>query len=199
MLKWTVRLLRDHPFARVRFPDDAKMRDFANMVQRREPMVNDIIGFLDGVSFLVQCMDEWIRQNAMYCEFDCDTMVNNVLAYSPDGKVFFAAVNFPGSWADRSLSAHFLHYIKRKMGVYKICVNQGFPRSGDTHDTFVGPVTKRQAQHLQHDIQNYLLKMSNVHTLLWQANEWGMRELQGTFSCCKKLFAKQLCATLSCS
>jgi hypothetical protein len=28
MLKRTVRLLRDPPFARVRFPDDAKMRDF---------------------------------------------------------------------------------------------------------------------------------------------------------------------------
>jgi hypothetical protein len=67
MLKRMVQLLRDHPFARVRFPDDAKMRDFANMVQRREPMVDDIIGFLDGVLFPVQCTDKRIRQNAMYC------------------------------------------------------------------------------------------------------------------------------------
>jgi hypothetical protein len=142
MLKRTVRLLRDHPFAsRVRFPDDAKMRDFANMVQRRESMVDDIIGFLDRVSFPVQCTDERIRQNAMYCGYNCDMMVNNVLAYGPDGKVFFAAINFPGSWADGSLSAHFLHYVKRKIGVYKICVDQGFPRSGDVHGTFVGPVT----------------------------------------------------------
>jgi hypothetical protein len=35
MLNRTVRLLRDHPFARVKFPDDAKMRDFVNIVQRR--------------------------------------------------------------------------------------------------------------------------------------------------------------------
>jgi hypothetical protein len=97
MLKRTVRLLRDHPFARVRSPDDAKMRDFANMVQRREPMINDIISFLDRVSFLVQCTDKQIRQNAMYCGYDCDIMVNNVIAYGPDVKVFFAAINFPGS------------------------------------------------------------------------------------------------------
>jgi hypothetical protein len=102
----------------VRFPDDAKMRDFANMVQLREPMVDDIISFLDGVLFPVQCTDKWIRQNAMYCGYDCDMMVNNVLAYGPDGKVFFAAVSFPGSWADGSLSACFLHYVKRKIGAY---------------------------------------------------------------------------------
>jgi hypothetical protein len=136
----------------VQLPDDAKMRDFANMVQQREPMVNDIIGFLDRVLFPVQCTDKQIRQNAMYCGYDCDTMVNNVFAYGPDGKVFFAAINFSGSWADRSLTASFLHYIKRKIGVYKICVNQGFPQSGDAHETFVGPVTKRQAQPLHCDV-----------------------------------------------
>ncbi len=79
----------------------------------------------------------------------------------------------------------FLHYIKRKIGAYKICVDQGFPRSGDAHGTFVGPVTKRQAQHLHCGAQNYLLKISNVHTLLWQASKWGMCGLQGAFPCCK--------------
>jgi hypothetical protein len=97
MLKRTVQLLRDHPFARVRFPDDAKMRDFANMVQRREPMVDDIIGFLDRMLFLVQCTDKRIRQNAMYCGYDCDMMVNNVLAYGPDGKVFLLPLTFLGA------------------------------------------------------------------------------------------------------
>ncbi len=42
-------------------------------------------------------------------------MVNNVFAYGPDGKVFFAAVNFPGSWADGALSSRFLHAIKKKL------------------------------------------------------------------------------------
>jgi hypothetical protein len=32
MLRRTVRLLNDHPFAKVRFPDDLKMSEFANMV-----------------------------------------------------------------------------------------------------------------------------------------------------------------------
>ncbi len=137
-------------------------------------MVDDIIGFMDDMLFPVQCMDDRIDQNAMYCGYDYDTMVKNVFAYGSDGKVFFAAVNFPGSWADGSLLAQFLHYMKRKIGACKICVDQGFPRSRAAHGTFVGPVTKRQARCLQRDVCNYLLKISNVHTLLWQASKWGI-------------------------
>jgi hypothetical protein len=162
------------------------MREFADMVQAREPLVDDIIGFMDGVSMPTQCTSERVEQNAFYCGYDCDTMVNNVFACGPDGKVFFAAVNFPGSWADGSLTARFLHQMKKRIGNYKICVDQGFPRSGDAYGTFVGPVTRRAARHLHRDIRNYLLRISNVHTSLRQASEWGMRGLQGTFPRCKK-------------
>ncbi len=58
----------------------------------------------------------------------------------------------------------------------------GFPRSGDAYGTFVGPITKRAARQLHRDVRDYLLLISNVHTSLWQASEWGMRGLQGTFS-----------------
>ena len=35
-------------------------------------------------------------------------------------------------------------------------------------------------------IRDYLFWISNVHTSLRQASEWGMRGLQGTFPHCKK-------------
>ena len=95
MLKRTVRLLRGHPLAKVLFPNEAKMS--ADMVQLREPMVDDIIGVMDGVSFPVQCTDERLAQNAIYCGYDCDTMVNNVFAYGPDGKVFLLLSTFQGA------------------------------------------------------------------------------------------------------
>jgi hypothetical protein len=113
-------------------------------------------------------------------------MVNNVFAYGPDGKVFFAAINFPGSWADGSLTARFLGHLKAKIGEYKICVDQGFPRSGDAYGTLVGPVTKRATRRLHRDVRDYLLRISNVRTSLRQASEWGMHGLQGTFPRCKK-------------
>ena len=72
------------------------------------------------------------------------------------------------------------------MLTYKICVDQGFPRSGDAYGTFVGPITKQAARQLHRDVRDYLLLISNVHTSLRQASEWGMRGLQGTFPRCKK-------------
>ncbi len=99
---------------------------------------------------------------------------------------FFCAINFPGSWADGLLTARFLHHLKEKIGSYKICVDQGFPQSGDAFEVRVGPVTKRASRHLHHDVRDYILKISNVHTSFFQASKWGMHGLQGTFPQCKK-------------
>jgi hypothetical protein len=186
MLQLAVRRLADNPIAEVRFPCTEKMRRFSGMVQSREPLVDDVIGFMDGVSIPAECTDKRFEQNAFYCGYDCDTMVNNVFAYGPDGKVFFVAVKFPGSWADGTLRARFLNALNKKIGEYKICVDQGFPRSGEAYGTLVGPVTKRATRRLHRDVREYLLQISNVHMLLHQASKWGMRGLQGTFPCWKK-------------
>ena len=111
MLVIVNRRLRCHPLSHVKFPDDEKKQKFALMVQRREPSVDNVIGFMDGVSLTSECTDDKITQNAFYCGYDCDTMVNNIVAYGPDGKVFFCALNFPGSWADGSVTARFLPHI----------------------------------------------------------------------------------------
>ena len=88
MLWLVIRRLSNHPIAQVRFPDHQKMQQFAEMVQLRAPIMSDVIGFMDGVSIPSECTDERVEQNAFYCGYDCDTMVNNVFAYEPDGKVF---------------------------------------------------------------------------------------------------------------
>ena len=186
MLILVAKKLRHHPRARVTFPNDEKMKQFAAMINHREPLVDDIIGYMDGVSLSSECTSERIAQNAMYCGYDCDTMVNNILAYGPDGKVFFCAINFPGSWADGSVIARFLPYILERIGSYKIVVDQGFPRSGAAQNVLVGPLSKRAARRLHPTICDYLLRISNIYTSLSQASEWGMRGLQGTFPRCKK-------------
>ena len=99
MLRLAVERLTDNPTVVVRFPSKEKMREFARLVQVRAPIVDDSICFMDGISISAECTDKCIEQNAFYCSYNCDTMVNNVFAYGPDRKVFFAAVNFPGtSW-----------------------------------------------------------------------------------------------------
>jgi hypothetical protein len=108
-------------------PQQKKMREYTDIVQVREPLVDDVIGFIDGVSFPAECTSKGVARNAMYCSYNCDTMVNNVFSYGPDGKVFFAAIKFPVSRADGSLMAWFLYQMKSKIGNYKVYLNQGFP------------------------------------------------------------------------
>jgi hypothetical protein len=53
MLSKVVRKLWNHPFAQVWFPGNHKMREYADMVQQQEPEVDNVNGFMDGVSFFV--------------------------------------------------------------------------------------------------------------------------------------------------
>ena len=186
ILRLTVKRLRHHPLARVKFPTEEKMQQYAEMIRHREPSVTDVIGFMDGVSFTTECTDERVEQNAYYCGYDCDTMVNNVFIFGPDGKIFFCAINYPGSWVDGTLTARFFSHIKQRIGRHKICVDQGFPRSGEASGILVGPIPERSARRLHPALRDNLLRLSNVYTSLRQASEWGMRGMQGTFPRCKK-------------
>ena len=78
----TVKHLRYNPLLRVKFLGEEQKRQFADMISAREPMVSNVIGFMSGVSFSSECTDERIHQNAYYCGYDCDTMVNNLIRRS---------------------------------------------------------------------------------------------------------------------
>jgi hypothetical protein len=56
-----VKALRRHDDAKVSFPSLEEMRRYSEMIARREPLVDDVIGFLDGVSLPVQCSDDPIE------------------------------------------------------------------------------------------------------------------------------------------
>ena len=71
------------------FPNNEKMAaEFAAMIEQREPLALDVIGFMDGVALHSECSSEITQQNSMYNGYHSDTMVNNVIAYGADGKVF---------------------------------------------------------------------------------------------------------------
>ncbi len=87
---------------------------------------------------------------------------------------------------DGSLTTHFFSHIKERISDYKICVDQGFPRSEDATGFLVGPIPERSARQLHPLVRDNLISLSNVYTSLRKASKWGMRGLQGTFPRCKK-------------
>ena len=66
------------------------MQQFAEMISIREPTISNIFRFMDGLGLATEMTDERIQQNAYYCGYDCDTMVNNVLVNNV--LVFFCAI-----------------------------------------------------------------------------------------------------------
>ena len=95
MISMTVWKLHHHPLACVKFSNPDEMKQFAEMIQLHEPVVNDVSGFMDGLSLTTDCTDETLTQNTYYCGYSCDAVINNVLAFGTDGRVFFCALNFP--------------------------------------------------------------------------------------------------------
>jgi hypothetical protein len=162
------------------------MQMFAEMIRLREPTISNIIGFMDGLGLATEMTDKRIQQNAYYCGYNCNTMINNVLVFGPDGKAFFCANNYTGSWPDGTLTTCFFLHLKGRIGDYKICVDQGFPWSGDATGVLVGPIPERTVRQLHPLVRDNLICLLNVYTSLRQASEWGMCGLQGTFPRCKK-------------
>ena len=74
-------------------------------------MAHDVVGFMDAGAVLSGCTSETIEQNKMYSGYYSDTMVNNIIAYGADGKVFLCGINFPGSWHDGSICTNILSNI----------------------------------------------------------------------------------------
>jgi len=94
----TVKRLRFHPLARIKFPDEQKMQQFVEMISIREQTtISNVIRFMDGLGLAMEMTDERIQQNAYYCGYDCDTMVNNVLVFGPEGTYFFVPLIIRGA------------------------------------------------------------------------------------------------------
>ncbi len=121
--------------AQIKFPSPQKMEDFATMIQLREPSVSDVVGFIGGVSIPIASSETARDQSENYNGYHHDTMCNNVFMFTPDGKIAFGCINFPDSWHDSQVAAPLIAAVSVAIGIYKLCVDQGFPRSGDLFDT----------------------------------------------------------------
>jgi hypothetical protein len=89
ILCMTVKQLCYHLLARISFPNEQIMWQYEDMISLREPTISNVIGFMDGFGLAMEMTSEKLQQNAYYCGYDCDTMINNILVFGPDGKVYF--------------------------------------------------------------------------------------------------------------
>eukprot|EP01040_Poterioochromonas_malhamensis_P010475 gene10475-11397_t len=145
--------LKSDEAAAVLFPDSSKMQYLASLVQEREPTAANIIGFADGLSLFVECADDEISQSMYYSGHHKATMINNVLAFSSEGKIIHATINCPGSWHDSQVAAHLMAIVEAKIEKFAICVDQGFSKTDYMEGKFVGALSNRMLKKLKNATQ----------------------------------------------
>jgi hypothetical protein len=80
MLPKVIRTLTALPSAKVKFPNAIKMAYYARLVQGRKPEVDNVIGFVDGLSLRVQCSDSEIDQDDIITD---TIMILAAIMFSP--------------------------------------------------------------------------------------------------------------------
>ena len=177
MLFLVCRVLSRHPDSKISFPSSEEMEHLAALVALREPRVQDVIGFLDGMTIPVQCAEDLISQSKDYNGHTKETCCNNLFLFGPDGLIKWASVNFPGSMHDSTVASQLIAKVIECIGAYKICVDQGFPRGGALFDRFVGPYSTKILRKIAPRLRRLLVERSHIYTSLRQSSEWGMRAL----------------------
>jgi len=168
------------PDAEIRFPTIPEMERFALMTNLRDPHVHGVIGFLDGCAIPIKCsFEDNQKYHNAYHGF---TTINNVFLFSPDGTILYAAFNYPGTMHDSAVANNLMTVVKRHIGEFKIVVDQGFRRSGDMFNIFVGPISRRRRDRLPPAIRAAVIEQSNRYVSMRQPAEWGMRALQATYT-----------------
>lgn len=181
ILERVINVLSDDQRAKIALPDADGCKRLANLVYERERIFTDVIGFLDGLQLPIECCSEIVEQNSFYQPRCSDTTVNNVLAFSAEGKVIYAAINYPGSIGDGRLALPLLHFLIDNKFPYRFCVDSGFKRDNSSQGKFIGPLSY-QARQKAKDKGDEIAIKRHIHLVsLRQASEWGNRSLQGTF------------------
>ena len=72
---------------RIRWPSTRKMQSFARMIQFREPMLEGVFGFVDGLNLKIQEPGDVNTQNAYYNGWKSACFASQVIVFTPDGRI----------------------------------------------------------------------------------------------------------------
>jgi hypothetical protein len=99
-LKILAEILPLVPEAKIAFPNPGEYESIAAVIALYEPMVKNVIGFLDGCNLKLVDLEDKMRQNGYYNGWEETVWVSNLFVFLPSGVICFAALNYPGSWHD---------------------------------------------------------------------------------------------------
>lgn len=140
MVKLVNEKLLNNEKCKTAWPSDAEKVEFAAKIAAREPLITNAIGFVDGLALRISCSDDIDEQNAYYNGWHGDTYVNNILVFSPNGKVIFAVLNYFGSWHHAKVAETLYNSIIDYETKYAIIADSAFPRGRQYVNRILKPI-----------------------------------------------------------
>ncbi|RPB04719.1 hypothetical protein L873DRAFT_1833053 [Choiromyces venosus 120613-1] len=177
---WALSILQA---ARVTWPTKQQCRDYSSCIQRRHPLLEHAIGFIDGCHLPIAAAANNDLQNAYYNGWCSAHFTSNIFVFAPDGTIIHATINAPGSWHDaavsRDLFTKLLHNTPEK---YWVIGDTAFPTSKDLVGRIITPPKLNSNSYPGDTAACYrFIKFNEQLVSARQAAEWGMRCLQGSF------------------
>jgi hypothetical protein len=180
-----VRVLRNHPNARVKMPNGEEIASFCQAISVKYPSLTNVWGSMDGLKLYLQQAGRQHGkgdvQNYFYNGWTHDHYVTNLFLFSPDGKIRKFFINAPGCWHDSTLA--------NASGIYDALDNI-FYAHGSAQVVVDSAFSKDNRPSLVKSHQNITDRLGNIRengrrfrdaTSVRQMAEWGMRGLQGSF------------------
>jgi hypothetical protein len=170
------RALRDMHDARIRWPEESQMADFAAMIHSREPNIDNVFGWMDGVNLPVQEPGCPSLQNALYNGWKSSTFVSAVCVWGPDGTAIYAKYNCPGSWHDKRITDALIQKLPSIMpSPMRLCTDSAWISKGNEAYFLYAPKEGEAG------VSVYRRVFAADITSCRQPAEWGMRGWQGAF------------------
>ncbi|KAK0558788.1 hypothetical protein OC861_006830 [Tilletia horrida] len=153
----------------------------AAAVKVREPLLDGVFGFVDGLNLRTYEPGDTDEQNAYYNGWLGHTCCSQVLVFLANGEIAWVCFNAPGSWHDSKIAAPLYKLLSdpvRTPGAYRILADSAFPRGMVVNDKIL---SKPKENIVMDEDDVGKLRLWAAVTRQRQAAEWGMRALQGAF------------------
>lgn len=103
-----IKILKDHPDARVEFPDDETLATITAAITDKYPELEElgetVWAAMDGLKTLIQSSGDDLTQNKFHNGWKNAHYVNSLFLFSADGKVRAVVFNVPGVVHDSTMA-----------------------------------------------------------------------------------------------
>ncbi|KUF80616.1 hypothetical protein AM588_10005289 [Phytophthora nicotianae] len=157
----------------------------AAWVHAREPLLDNIFGFVDGKNYRVMQPSRADIQNAYYNGWLHAVFVTGTICFGADGCILWAKHNCPGSWNDSDTSLE----LREKLLDTRLCPDQSlgvvsdsaFPSSAAMRGRILTPLKDGDLDRLLPSVRSSARRLNNAITSVRQAAEWGMGSIEKVY------------------